>query len=88
MVKVHTTAKYHRVRIKSPTECSSLVKIAKRGKGIAALRKKGVKLTVCCPKGKVQKGRCQVGMVTQAVLYDKKEFTKTEAKRHAKKRFM
>lgn len=49
---------------------------------------KGIKARVCCPKGQFSKGRCQTGMFTRTVLYDKKTWSEREAKKHAKKKFI
>jgi len=80
--KIDVTRNYYRARVLSPNVC------AKPSFRIKTLSKrKGIKATVCCPKGKFKRGRCKVGTVLQSVLYDKGKFTKAQAERHAKKTF-
>lgn len=74
--KAHITENYIHVRVLDPKKCE-FIRYARHGKGVEALEKKGVRLKVCCPKGEATaKNRCKVGMVTQAVVYDRDKFTK------------
>jgi len=74
------------VRVLDPEKCEpKLIRYAKGGKGVTALKKKGVQLKVCCPKGKAKGNRCEVGMVTQAVVYDREKWSKSQAVKHAKR---
>ena len=69
--KIHTTKKYHRVRVKSPKSFDSK---SLRVKDVG--RKGFTKIVVGCPKGKYdsKKKRCKVGTKTQAILLSRKDF--------------
>ena len=47
--------------------------------------KNGVKARVCCPVGKISKGRCTVGTKFKSVLYPKSQYSKSQAQKSARK---
>lgn len=79
---VDVTEKYIRVRIRDPSKCTRAVMRKK-----VYSERKGIDAIVCCPKGKAKHGQCTVGMITQAVLYRRPQWIRSEAVRHAKREF-
>lgn len=49
--------------------------------------RKGISMLFCCPTGKFRKGRCSAGMTAVTAIYDRKKWTPSKAKSHAKSRF-
>lgn len=80
MKRLDATKNLYRARMLSPKVCAIN---SFRVKTLS--KKKGIKATVCCPKGKFKHRKCTVGTIIQSVLFDKKKFTKAQAERHAKK---
>jgi hypothetical protein len=82
---IDVTDKYIHYRILSPKKCSpTLTRYASEGRGVQALHAKGIRMKVCCPKGKAKGGKCTVGMVKQALVFDRKKWTKSRAKRYVR----
>jgi len=65
-LKIHETKRYIRERMVEPGKFDP-----RSFRTIDPGRKGHTKLVVGCPKGKYEKGRCQVGMKTQAVIHEK-----------------
>lgn len=80
--KAHVTTEHFRIPI-SRKRCAP-----KSFRNVTYSKRKGIKALICCPAGEWREGRCQDGMLTRTVLYDKEKWTKRSAEAHAKKRFM
>ena len=84
MPRADVTEDYIHVRVRDPKKCD-FVRYAKRGAGVEVLSKKGIRLKVCCPKGQATaRNRCKTGMVTQAIVCDRDEYTKSQCIKKAR----
>lgn len=80
--RLDVTKNLYRARIRDPKTCDA------NSFRVKTLSEKGIKATICCPRGKFKGGKCKVATVIQSVLYSKKQFSKKQAEKYIKKMFI